>query len=50
MGQDPHHLAIINCAAMNIGVHRFWIVVSGLLGYNFSSGIMGQKAVTFLLL
>ena len=27
------HLTIVNCAAMNIGVHRFfWIVVSGLLG------------------
>ena len=28
------HLAIVNCAAMNIGVHRFyWIGVSGCLGY-----------------
>ena len=26
-------LAIVNCAAMNIGVHRFlWIAVSGFLG------------------
>ena len=26
-------LAIVNCAAMNVGVHRFfWIGVSGLLG------------------
>ena len=38
------HLAIVNCAAMNIGVHRFfWIGVSGLLGYNPSSGIAGSK-------
>ena len=38
------HLAIINCAAMNIGVHRFfWIGVSGFLGYNRSSGIAGSK-------
>ena len=29
---------------MNIGVHRFfWIVVSGLLGYNPNSGIAGSK-------
>ena len=29
---------------MNIGVHRcFWIVVSGFLGYNPSSGIVGWK-------
>ena len=34
------HLAIVNCAAMNIGVHRlFWTGVSGFLGYNPSSGI-----------
>ena len=34
------HLAIVNCAAMNTGVHRFflWIGVSGLLGYNPRSG------------
>ena len=38
------HLAIINCVAMNIGVHRFfWIGVSGFLGYNPSSGIAGSK-------
>ena len=38
------HLAIVNCAAMNIGLHRFfWIGVSGLLGYNISSGIAGSK-------
>ena len=31
-------LAIVNCVAMNIGVHRFfWIGVSGFLGYNPSS-------------
>ena len=29
------YLAIVNCAAMNIGVHRFfWMGVSGFLGYN----------------
>ena len=33
------YLAIVNCAAMNIGVHRFfWIGVPGFLGYNPSSG------------
>ena len=38
------HLGIVNCAAMNIGVHRFlWIGVSGFLGYNPSSGIAGSK-------
>ena len=38
------YLAIVNCAAMNIGVHRFfWIGVSGLLGCNPSSGIAGSK-------
>ena len=38
------HLAIVNCAAMNIGVHRFfWIGVSVFLGYNPSSGIAGSK-------
>ena len=38
------HLAIVNCAAMNIGVHRFfWIGVSGFLGYNPSSGFAGSK-------
>ena len=38
------HLVIVNCAAMNIGVHRFfWIGVSGFLGYNPSSGITGSK-------
>ena len=39
-----HHLAIVNCAAMNIGVHRFfWIGVSGFLGYNTSSAIARSK-------
>ena len=43
------HLAIVNCAAMNIGVHRFfWIGVSGFLGYNPSSRLLGQRAVPFL--
>ena len=38
------HLAIINCAAMNIGGHRFfWIGVSGFLGYNPSTRIAGSK-------
>ena len=38
------HLAIVNCAAMNTGVHRlFWIGVSGFLGYNPSSGLAGSK-------
>ena len=38
------HLAIVNCAAINIGVHRFfWIDVSGFLLYNTSSGIAGSK-------
>ena len=38
------HLAIVNCAATNIGVHRFfWFGVSGLLGYSPNSGIAGSK-------
>ena len=38
------YLAIVNCAAMNIRVHRFfWIGVSGFLGYNPSSGIARSK-------
>ena len=38
------YLAIVKCAAMNIGEHRFfWIGVSGFLGYNPSSGIAGSK-------
>ena len=43
------HWAIVNCAAMNIGVHRFfWIGVSWFLGYNPSSGITGSKGSSFL--
>ena len=39
------YLAIVNCAAINVGVHRFfWIGVSEFLGYNPSSGIAGSKA------
>ena len=39
-----HHLAIINCAAINIGVHRFlWISVSGSLGYSPNNRITGSK-------
>ena len=39
-----HYLAIVNCAAMNIGVHRiFWIGESGFLGYNPNSGIAESK-------
>ena len=38
------HLAIVNDAAMNIGVHRFFrISVSGFLEYNPSSAIVGSK-------
>ena len=41
---DFEPLAIVNCAAMNIGVHRFfWIGVSGFWGYNPSRGIAGSK-------
>ena len=37
-------LAIVNCAAMNIGEHRFfWIGVAGFLGYNPSSRIAESK-------
>ena len=37
-------MAIVNSAAMNIGVHRFfWIGVSGFLGYNPSCRIAGSK-------
>ena len=36
--------AIVHCAAMIIGMHRFfWIGVSGFLGYNTSSGIVGVE-------
>ena len=38
------HLAIVNCAALNTAVHRFfWIGVSRFLGYSPSSGISGSK-------
>ena len=38
------HLAIVNCAAMNMWVHRFfWTGFSGFLRYNPSSGIAGSK-------
>ena len=44
------HVAIVNCAAMNIGVHRFfWTGVSGFLGYIIPAmDLLGQKAVPFL--
>ena len=46
------HLAIVNSAALNIGVHRFfWIGVSGFLGYNPSSQIArseGSSIFSFL--
>ena len=46
------HLPIVNCGAMNIGVHRFfWISVSGLLGYDPSIGIArseGSSIFSFL--
>ena len=43
------HLAIVKCAAMNIGVHRFfWIGVSGFLGYNPSRGIARSKDSSIL--
>ena len=36
------YLAIVNCATMNIGVHRFFgIGVSGFLGYNPNNRIAG---------
>ena len=38
------YLALVNCAAMNIRVHRFfWSGVSGLVGNNPSSGNAGSK-------
>ena len=38
------HLAIVNCVAMNIEVHKiFWNDVSGFLGCNLSSGIARSK-------
>ena len=44
------HLAIVDCAAMNIGVHRFfWIGVSG-FSWDIIPAVelLGQKAVPFL--
>ena len=39
-----HHLASGKCAAMTIGMQRFfWISVSGFLGYNPTSGISRSK-------
>ena len=38
------NLAIVNCAAMNFGVHRFFCIgVSGFLGYNPSTGTVRSK-------
>ena len=38
------HVVIVNCAAMNIRVNRFfWIGVSGFLGYGPSHGIARSK-------
>ena len=37
------HLAIVNYAAMNIGVHRIFLIFSGFFGYNPSSRIAGSK-------
>ena len=43
------HLAIVNCVAMNIGVHKyFWIGVFGFLGYIPSSGITGSKGSSII--
>ena len=40
-----HHLAIVNCAAMNIGVHRFFSVdVSGFLGYIPNNGNVNKRS------
>ena len=37
-------MAIVNCAAMNLGVPKFiWIGVSGFLGYNPRNRITGSK-------
>ena len=37
------HLANVDCAAMNIEVHRSFIGVSRSIGYNSKSGIAGSK-------
>ena len=42
------YLTIVNCAAMNIKVHRFfWIGDSRFLGYNPSSGITESKGTFY---
>nr|KAF6287354.1 hypothetical protein mPipKuh1_009954 [Pipistrellus kuhlii] len=42
-------LAIVDCAAMNIGVHiSFLIGVSSFLGYNLRSGITGSNGSSIL--
>ena len=43
------YLAIVNCAAMNIGVHRFfWLVFQGSYGIIPAAELPGQRAVPFL--
>ena len=43
-------LAIVNCAAMNIGMHRFfWMVFQDSWGIIPAVGLLGQKADPFLL-
>ena len=43
------YLVIVNCTAVNIGVHRFfWIGVCEFLRYNPAMELLGQKAVPFL--
>ena len=44
------HLAVVNYAAMNIGVHRFfWIGVSWFLGYDPSSGTAKMTSNIYIL-
>ena len=44
------HLAIVNCVAMNFGVHRFfWMGVSGFLDIILAVELPGRKAVPILL-
>ena len=43
------YLAIVNCVALNIGVHGlFWVGVSGLLGVILPVELLGPKAILFL--
>ena len=43
------HLAIVNCAAVNIGVHRFFgLVFQGSLGIIPVAELLGQREVPFL--